>query len=71
MPEAAAPRRNRKATETRLAAQEDFTERLRALTDEEEAILRRGLESVAKTTQDKLKLQDRLAEILLKPEAGA
>jgi len=56
----------RKATETRLAAQEDFTERLRALTDEEEAILRRGLESVAKTTHDKLKLQDRLTEILLK-----
>lgn len=56
----------KEATEARLAAQEDFTERLRALTDEEEAILRRGLESVAKTTQDKLKLQDRLAEILLK-----
>ena len=56
----------KEATEARLAAQEDFTERLRALTVEEEAILRRGLESVAKTTQDKLKLQDRLAEILLK-----
>ena len=56
----------KEATEARLAAQEDFTERLRALTDEEEAILRRGLESVAKTTQEKLKLQDRLAEILLK-----
>ncbi|NBQ80021.1 MAG: hypothetical protein EBT99_15640, partial [Betaproteobacteria bacterium] len=38
----------KEATEARLAAQEDFTERLRALTDEEEAILRRGLESVAK-----------------------
>jgi lambda family phage tail tape measure protein len=56
----------KEATEARLAAQEDFTEKLRALTNEEEAILRRGLESVAKTTQDKLKLQDRLAEILLK-----
>jgi phage-related minor tail protein len=56
----------KEATEARLAAQEDFTERLRVLTDEEEAILRRGLESVAKTTQDKLKLQDRLSETLLK-----
>ena len=56
----------KEATEARLAAQEDFTEKLRALTNEEEAILRRGLESVATTTQDKLKLQDRLAEILLK-----
>ena len=56
----------KEATEARLAAQEDFTEKLRALTDEEEAILRRGLESVARTTQDKLKLQDRLFEITLK-----
>ena len=56
----------KEATEARLAAQEDFTESLRALTAEEEAILRHGLDSVAKTTQDKLKLQDRLAEILLK-----
>ena len=58
----------REATEARLTAQEDFTDKLRALTDEEERILRRGLESVAKTTQDKLKLQDRLAEIALKRE---
>ena len=54
------------ASEARLAAQEDFTEKLRALSADEETILRRGLETVAKTTQDKLKLQDRLAEITLK-----
>jgi len=54
------------ASDARLAAQEDFTEKLRALSAEEETILLRGLEAVAKTTQDKLKLQDRLAEITLK-----
>ena len=54
------------ASDARLAAQEDFTEKLRALSAEEETILLRGLETVAKTTQDKLKLQDRLAEITLK-----
>ena len=54
------------ASEARLAAQEDFTEKFRALSADEESILRRGLETVAKTTQDKLKLQDRLAEITLK-----
>lgn len=54
------------ASEARLAAQEDFTEKLRALSADEETILRRGLEKVAKTTQDKLKLQDHLAEITLK-----
>ena len=56
----------KEASEARLAAQEDFTEKLRALSADEETILRRGLETVAKTTQDKLKLQDRLAEITLK-----
>ena len=54
------------ASDARLAAQEDFTEKLRALSAEEEKILLLGLETVAKTTQDKLKLQDRLAEITLK-----
>ena len=54
------------ASDARLAAQEDFTEKLRALSAEEETILLRGLETVAKTTQDKIKLQDRLAEITLK-----
>lgn len=54
------------ASEARLAAQEDFTEKLRAVFADEEAILQRGLATVAKTTQDKLKLQDKLAEITLK-----
>ncbi len=56
----------KEASEARLAAQEDFTEKLRAVFADEEAILRRGLDTVAKTTQDKLKLQDKLAEITLK-----
>ncbi|MFZ2738094.1 MAG: phage tail tape measure C-terminal domain-containing protein [Burkholderiaceae bacterium] len=56
----------KQASEARLAAQEDFTERLRAFNAEEETILNRGLATVAKTTQDRLKLQDKLAEITLK-----
>lgn len=56
----------KEASDARLAAQEDFTQKLSALSADEEAILRRGLETVAKTTQDKLKLQDKLAEITLK-----
>ena len=56
----------KEASKARLAAQEDFTEKLRAVFADEEAILRRGLDTVAKTTQDKLKLQDKLAEITLK-----
>lgn len=56
----------KEASDARLAAQEDFTRKLSALSADEEAILRRGLETVAKTTQDKLKLQDKLAEITLK-----
>jgi lambda family phage tail tape measure protein len=56
----------KEASQARLAAQEDFTDKLRALSNEEESILRRGLERVAKTAQDKLKLQDRLVEITLK-----
>ena len=56
----------KEASLARLAAQEDFTEQLRALSDQEEQILRQGLASVAQTTQDKLKLQERLAEVALK-----
>jgi lambda family phage tail tape measure protein len=56
----------KEASDARLAAQEDFTDKLRALSNEEESILRRGLDRVAKTAQDKLKLQDRLVEITLK-----
>jgi lambda family phage tail tape measure protein len=56
----------KEASQARLVAQEDFTDKLRALSNEEESILRRGLDRVAKTAQDKLKLQDRLAEISLK-----
>ncbi len=56
----------KEASDARLAAQQDFTQKLGALSSDEEAVLRRGLDSVAKTSQDKLKLQDKLAEIALK-----
>jgi lambda family phage tail tape measure protein len=56
----------KEASQARLVAQEDFTDKLRALSNEEDSILRRGLDRVAKTAQDKLKLQDRLVEITLK-----
>jgi lambda family phage tail tape measure protein len=52
--------------DARLAAQKEFTHKLRTLSGDEESILRHGLETVAKTSQDKLKLQDKLAEITLK-----
>ena len=58
----------KEGSEARLAAQEEFTGKLRAVFADEEAILQRGLATVAKTTQDRLKLQDKLAEITLKRE---
>jgi lambda family phage tail tape measure protein len=56
------------ASEARLNAQQDFTERLSSLYAQEESILKRGLATVAKTVQDKLKLQDQLNDITLKRE---
>ncbi len=58
----------REASDARVAAQEDFVEHLRVLSAQEEAILMAGLANVAKTTQDKLKLQDRLNEVILRRE---
>jgi lambda family phage tail tape measure protein len=58
----------KEASEARLNAQEDFTQRLGDLYAQEETILKRGLSTVAKTTQDKLKLQDKLSEITLRRE---
>ncbi|NBW79798.1 MAG: hypothetical protein EBR27_12425, partial [Betaproteobacteria bacterium] len=48
----------------RNSAQEDFVEHLRANMAEEEAILKRGLATVAKTTQEKAKLTARLEEVM-------
>ena len=56
----------KEASDARLAAQQDFTQNLSALSSDEEAVLRKGLDTVAKTSQDKLKLQDKLLEIALK-----
>ena len=58
----------KEASEARLNAQQDFTDKLGDLYGQEEAILKRGLATVAKTTQDKLKLQDKLSEITLRRE---
>ena len=58
----------KEASEARLNAQEDFTQKLGDLYGQEETILKRGLATVAKTTQDKLKLQDKLSEITLRRE---
>ena len=56
----------KEASDARLAAQQDFTQKLSALSSDEEAVVRKGLDTVAKTSQDKLKLQDKLLEIALK-----
>ena len=56
----------KEASDARLAAQQDFTQKLSALSSDEEAVLRKGLDTVAKTSQDKLKLEDKLLEIALK-----
>jgi len=56
----------KEASDARLAAQQDFTQNLSALSSDEEAVLRKGLDTVAKTSQEKLKLQDKLLEIALK-----
>lgn len=56
----------KEASDARLVAQQDFTQKLSALSSDEEAVLRKGLDTVAKTSQDKLKLQDKLLEIALK-----
>jgi lambda family phage tail tape measure protein len=58
----------KEASEARLNAQQDFTDKLGDLYGQEETILKRGLATVAKTTQDKLKLQDKLSEITLRRE---
>jgi lambda family phage tail tape measure protein len=58
----------KEASEARLNAQQEFTDRLGELYAQEESILKRGLATVAKTTQDKLKLQDKLSEITLRRE---
>ena len=54
----------KEGSDARIAAQDDFTERLRANIAEEEAILKRGLATVAKTTQEKAKLTARLEEVM-------
>ena len=58
----------KEASEARLNAQQEFTDRLGELYAQEESILKRGLATVAKTAQDKLKLQDKLSEITLRRE---
>ncbi len=54
----------KEGSDARIAAQDDFTERLRANMAGEEAILKRGLATVAKTKQEKAKLTARLEEVM-------
>ena len=56
----------RQASDARLNAQQDFTEKLGVLYGQEESILKQGLATVAKTAQDKIKLQDKLNEVTFK-----
>lgn len=56
------------ATDARVAAQEDFVEKIRALYLEQQMLMEIALRTEAKTTQDKLKLQDQLAAIAVKRE---
>jgi len=56
----------KQASDARLNAQQDFTEKLDSLYTQEESILKRGLATVARTAQDKIKLQDKLNEVTLK-----
>lgn len=56
----------KQASDARLSAQQDFTDKLGSLYGQEESILQKGLATVAKTAQDKIKLQDKLNEVTLK-----
>ena len=58
----------KEATDARVAAQEDFVEKIRALYLEQQMLMEIALRTEAKTTQDKLKLQDQLAAIAVKRE---
>ncbi len=53
----------RQASTARLAAQQDYNDKIDDLGAKEEAILWRGLTTVARTTADRIKLQDRLNDL--------
>ena len=51
------------AATARAAAEESYLSKIRSIYDQEEALVKKNLQTNSKTTQDKLKLQDKLAEI--------
>jgi lambda family phage tail tape measure protein len=53
----------RQASTARLAAQQEYNDKIDDLGAKEEAILWRGLTTVARTTADRIKLQDRLNDL--------
>lgn len=53
----------RQASQARLAAQQDYNDKIDDLGAKEDAILWRGLTTVARTTADRIKLQDRLNDL--------
>jgi lambda family phage tail tape measure protein len=56
----------RESAAAKLAAEGDYTEQLSALYGRQEALLKHGLKVTASTTQERIKLQTRLDELLAK-----
>lgn len=54
------------AATARAAAEEAYLTKIRSIYDQEEALVKRSLQTNAKSTQDKLKLQEKLSEIASK-----
>ena len=58
----------KQATNLRVSAQQEYLDKIRALYADQEAIVRRSLAVDAQTTQDRMKLEEKLADILSKRE---
>jgi lambda family phage tail tape measure protein len=58
----------KQATELRVSAQQEYLDKIRALYADQEAIVRRSLAVDAQTTQDRMKLEEKLADIVSKRE---
>lgn len=58
----------KQATELRVSAQQEYLDRVRALYADQEAIVRKSLAVDAQTAQDRMKLEEKLAEIVSKRE---
>ncbi len=54
------------ATTARANAEDEYLSKIRSIYDQEEALVKKSLQTNAKTVQEKLKLQDKLSEIASK-----